>query len=164
MKNIKIYLLFGALIALAGCSKESEDPGQTNTSTVSGDYWANLYVDGDAIYPAPRKITIANTASNKDSVWIDDHGSLYAFYCKAGGNMQNFTFAATNSENLYYDGGPSAPATVTITDGKVMPKAAHSTTGVVTDSIYFKVVFSDDPGTTYEIKGTGTTNWPEDDF
>ncbi|MDH7461917.1 lipid-binding protein [Chitinophagaceae bacterium 26-R-25] len=173
MKNIRIYIL--ALLAVggfAGCQK-TNDPGQISMQKATGEFWVMLYYNGDEQYPAPLKLSTVNTSTDKDSIWIDQLAEPYiGFQLRAGINMQDLTFASpTNTENLYATSkakwitNPNTyvPDAATITEGKIMHKAAHSTTGVVTDSIYFKIKFSDDP-TTYEMKGTGTTNWPEDDF
>jgi len=174
MKKIKNYILIlCAAATFAGCTK-TQDPGQTNLVKAEGEFWVMLYADGEEQYPSPVKLSTVNVAADKDSIWIDHfEDGFIALQCRAGINMQNLTFASpTNSPNLYATTKASwvtkpnttyVPDGATITEGKIMPKAAHSTTGVVTDSIYFKIVFSDDP-TTYEMKGTGTTNWAEDDF
>lgn len=173
MKNIRIYvLILCAVAAFAGCTK-TQDPGQTNLQKATGQFWVMLYADGDEQYPSPFHLSTVNTAADKDSIWIDQLvNGLIAFQLRAGVNIQNMTFASTtNTENLYFtskedwvtNANTYVPEGATITEGKIMHKAAHSTTGVVTDSIYFKIKFSDDP-TTYEMKGTGTTNWPDDDF
>jgi hypothetical protein len=51
-----------------------------------------------------------------------------------------------------------------VLEGKIIADAGHSKTGVVTDSIYIKAVFSDDPGTEYEMAGHRRTGFVEDDY
>jgi hypothetical protein len=78
----------------------------------------------------------------------------------------NLTFNATNTSNAFYVADPTAgyAATVTFTDGKVLPKAGHSLAGNITDSIYVKAVFSDTPADTWTITGTARTGFIEDDY
>ena len=51
-----------------------------------------------------------------------------------------------------------------VLEGKVINDAGRSKSGVVTDSIYIKAVFSDDPGTEYEMAGHRRTGFLEDDY
>lgn len=161
----KFIFIAIVLFTIVSCEK-AFDPGKTKAKDVSNEWWADLYQNGAAIYGSPSKVMTYNTAADNDSIWVDDLGNLWNFKVKAKFDAKALTFQATNSTDAYYDSihPTAAPATVTITDGKVMLKAAKSATGVVTDSIYFKVEFSDDPGTIYEIKGTARTGWAEDDF
>jgi hypothetical protein len=53
---------------------------------------------------------------------------------------------------------------VNLTEGKILPLAGKSRSGNVTDSIYFKANFSDDPSNTYVISGTARTGFIEDDY
>jgi hypothetical protein len=153
-----IFIAF-VLLAIAGC-KKSFDPGATKAKDIANEWWVNLYQGGKALYGSYGKIATYNTATNTDTMWIDDLGNIWQFKIRSPFNPTDLTFKATNAPNYW----PNYPITVTVTDGKVMLKAAKSATGVVTDSIYFKVVFSDDPNTTYEIKGTARTGWAEDDY
>jgi len=161
----KIFFIALILLSTVAC-KKSFDAGGTGAQKMAGEWWADLYLDGQGLYGTPKKIMTYNTAANKDSIWIDDLGNLYNFKVRAVFDPKSLTFKTTSATDDYYDPNnpPSAPATVTIQEGKVMLKAAKSATGVVTDSIFFKVIFSDDPTTTYEIRGTGRTKWAEDDF
>jgi len=152
----KFVFIAIVLFTIVSCEK-SFVPGATKSKDVANEWWADLYVDGAAYYGTPSKIMTYNTVADNDSIWVDDGGNLWDFKVKAKFDAKALTFQTTDAQNENYD------ITVTITDGKIMPKAAKSTTGVVTDSIYFKVVFSDDPTNTYEIRGTGRTMWAEDD-
>ena len=156
----KFIFIAIALFAIISCDKKTYDPGKTKAVKVANEWWVNLYLDGDPLYGSFGKIATYNTASNSDSIWIDDLGDIWQFKIRAPFNSDALTFQATAAHNYW----PNYPITVTIQDGKIMPKAAKSATGVVTDSIYFKVVFSDDATTTYEIKGTGRTMWSPDDY
>jgi hypothetical protein len=153
----KIFFIVLVLISTVAC-KKSFDVGGTSAQKLSGEWWADLYVDGEAYYGTPKKIMTYNTASNKDSIWVDDLENLYNFKVKAKFNSDSLTFKTNEAQNENYN------ITVSIIGGKIFPNAAKSATGVVTVSISFKVVFSDDPTTTYEIRGTGRTKWSEDDY
>ena len=163
----KKFILFAiVLLTIVSCEK-TYDPGATKAKDVANEWWADLYQGGaSATGGSIGKVMTYNTAVDNDSIWVDDLHNLYSFKVKAKFDSKALTFVTTNAKDDYYDPlKPAAsPATVTITDGKVLLKAAHSATGVVTDSIYFKAEFSDDPGTIYEIKGTGRTGWAEDDY
>lgn len=147
------------LFTIISCNKKTFDPGATSAVKVTNEWWVNLYLGGQAQYSSFSKIETYNTAANTDSIWVDDLGNLWQFKIRAKFNADSLTFRATNAPNYW----PKYPITVSIQNAKVMPNMAKSTTGVVTDSIYFKVIFSDDPTNTYEVKGTGRTMWTPDD-
>jgi hypothetical protein len=154
----KKFILFAiVLFTIVSCEK-TFDPGATNAKKVSNEWWVNIYYDGDALMAHPAKVLTYNTTANNDSIWVDDYHNIWDFKVRAKADLTNLTFAVANAQNEYYD------ITVNITDGKIMPKAGKSATGLVTDSIYFKVEFSDDPGSIYEMKGTARTGWAEDDY
>jgi hypothetical protein len=155
----KFIFIAIVLLAMAGCEK-SFNPGATKAVKVANEWWVNLYLNGTPQYGTFAKITTYSTAANNDSIWIDDLGNIWQFKVRALFNPDSLTFKATNAANYW----PNYPITVTIKNAKIMLNAAKSTTGVVTDSIYFKVIFSDDATNTYEIKGTGRTMWSPDDF
>jgi hypothetical protein len=166
MKKLNLFILsVCAVFVLTNCQK-TEEPGETATAKFSNDWWAVLYdTDGNQLTD-PAKIVTTNTANDKDSIYVDDQQHIWGFFVKAGVDHQNLTFAATNSYNLYYDPAHPAkfPLSVSITDGKVFPNGGHSKTGIITDSIYMKIEFSDDPGTIYSIRGVASTNRAEDDY
>jgi hypothetical protein len=148
---------------LTNCQK-TQDPGGTKTAKFSSEWWTNLYAGGQKLYSTEKKLVTYNTAANNDTIYVDDLNNLYGFAVRAGVNQSALTFSTKDASNDYYNGTPNFPATVTITDGKIMKNAGHSKAGNITDSIYFKVIFSDDPSTTYEIKGVATTNRTEDNY
>lgn len=154
----KFIFIAIVLFTIVSCEK-AFDPGATKTVKMSNEWWVNYYVNGVDQYKTV-KLSTYNTAANNDSIWIDDFGTFWDVKFRAKINTDSLTFHATNAANNYYT------STVTVTKGKIMPKAAHSPSGVVTDSIYFKIQYSDDTtpfGTTYEVKGYARTAWAEDD-
>lgn len=147
------------LFVIISCNKKTYDPGATSAVKVTNEWWVNLYLGGQAQYSSFSKIMTYNTAANKDSIWVDDLGNIWQFKIRAKFNADSLTFQAANAPNYW----PGYPIKLSIQNAKIMLNKAKSTTGVVTDSIYFKVIFSDDPTNTYEIKGTGRTMWSPDD-
>lgn len=151
---IFIAIVFFTMIS---CEKTYE-PGATKASQAANEWWVNLYLKGEPQLGSFVKMSSYNMSANNDSIWIDDFKNIWDFKCRTKFDAKNLTFQTTDAVNEKYD------ITVTITDGKIMLDKAKSATGVVTDSIYFKIEFLDDPGTIYEIKGTGRTKWAEDDY
>jgi len=164
----KVIYVIGLPLMLfsLSCTKSIPDYGNTATVGLANGWWAVLYDDAGNALTNPAFFVTHNTAGNTDSIWVDDLKHGYQFKCKAKVDNANLTFAVTNSTNEYYTLSPAggfAP-TVNITGGKVLPKAGHSLAGNITDSIYMKAVFSDDPTTTYIIAGTARTGFIEDDY
>lgn len=161
-------ILFAVLFITGGClisCKKDFDPGTTVGKVVANGWWVNLQAGGANLTSTPIFFSTYNTAANTtDSMWVDDLKNGYGFKCKVATNFTDFTFSATNSHNDYYVGTVNFPATVTIINGKILPKAGHSLSGVITDSIYMQAKFSDDPSTTYTIAGTARTGLVEDDY
>ena len=157
MNKISLGLILFAILFLVSCKKDF-DPGTTNTAKMSNGWWCNFTLGGSDVYGLGyRFLSTYNTASNTDSIWVDDLENFWEFKCKAKFDPTTLTFSATNAPNEYYG------ITVNITDGKILPNAGHSLSGNKTDSIYMKVNFSDDPTNTYEIAGTARTGFVEDD-
>jgi hypothetical protein len=154
----KFIFITIVLFTIVSCEK-SFDPGATKAVKVANEWWVDYYVNGVNQYKTV-KLSTYNTAANNDSIWIDDLQNFWQVKFRAKYNADSLTFHVTAAPNDYYQ------SAVTVTGGKVMPKAAHSPTRVVTDSIYFKILFSDDTtpyGTTYEVKGYARTGWAADD-
>jgi hypothetical protein len=156
MRNIVIIaMIFGAAVFVSACSKKA-DVGATTAVKVSNEWWVTLT---DATGSSdPAKIATYNTASNPDSIWIDDLENLWPFKCKVGIDLTNLTFSVQNAQNQYRN------RKVSISNGKILPNAAKSKTGNVTDSIYMEAEFSNDPGTKYIIAGHARTMFSEDEY
>ncbi|HMH20423.1 MAG TPA: lipid-binding protein [Puia sp.] len=165
MRKISFIIGLGVLLFSVSCKRTLPDYGGTATPKMSNGWWATLTVDGVDVYNLGTFFfSTYNTSENQDSIWLDDLKNGYGFKSKVHVDYKSLTFTVSGSGNLYYVGTPVFPASVTITGGKVLPKAGHSKTGVATDSLYMKAVFSDDPTTTYEIKGTARTGFVDDDY
>lgn len=162
---MKKSILFSILTVLifTSCKKNLPDVGGTNAEKVANEWWVRLYnPDGSLAYPADYYGHIAtyNTAANDNNFWIDDQGNIWDFKVKATADLSNLTFKADHVKSVV----PNYDITVNVTDGKIIPNAGKSKTGVVTDSIYMKVEFEDDPGKIYTISGHARTRFAEDDY
>jgi hypothetical protein len=156
--NKKLIFIALVLLTVISC-KKSFDPGATEAVKVANEWWVQYYVNGEPQAADFTKLMTYNTAANNDTIWVDDKENFWHVKFRAKFNKDSLTFHVSNSANQYYE------STITISSGKVMPKAAHSKTGVVTDSIYCKFFFSDDPDhLIWEVKGTARTGWAEDDY
>ena len=151
-----------ALISFSSCSKKP-DVGGTAAEKMANEWWAELKLDGDNAYGPGvfAKIATYNTSANTNEIWVDDDiQGLWDFKVKATADFNNLTFSANQAVSVV----PGYEIVVNITDGKIFPNMGHSKTGNVTDSIYMKVEFEDDPGTIYTIEGHARTRFAEDDY
>ncbi len=71
-------------------------------------------------------------------MWIDDNGNFWEFKNKINVDLKAMTFQATDAQNVAYD------SKLTITNGKILPGAATTPSGMPADSIVFNVTFNDD--------------------
>lgn len=158
MKN-KILILFAFVtLGLMSCDL-GDDPvvGGTATQAMAGEWWVTFSIGGTDL-TGYTLTTTSNTAANSTSEFlVTDNANAWDYKVKCPINLDAKTFSGTSLANLSYD------ITVNITDGKILPGAATTTGGNVTDSIYFKVEFSDDPGNLYEVAGYRRTGFLEDE-
>ena len=158
MRSIAIIAIGMCLVLISACDKKNlPDKGATYAEKVSNEWWVVLSQNGSALTD-PVKLSTYNTSSNPDSIWIDDLKNVWQFKCKAKIDLANMTFSTQNAPNEYYG------ITVNIANGKILPNAAKSQSGNVTDSIYMEIEFSDDPGTKYTIAGSARTRFSEDEY
>ncbi|MEO8887016.1 MAG: lipid-binding protein [Mucilaginibacter sp.] len=162
----KINIIFAAftivmIVSLGACKKNNLDPGGTATQALANEWWIKFDNGTGPFGPGYFNLSTYNTAANiPTEMYFDDMNNAKSFWdVKGKVNVSGMTFSGTNIANLDY------PSTFTITEGKVMPNAAHAPgSKAVTDSIYFKISFSDDsPVTTYTVAGYARTRFPEDD-
>jgi len=147
------------IVLLTGCIK-TEAPGGVESKALVNEWWITVTVAGNDILGGHVAFTTYNSAVlNQDSIWVDDLGNFWNFKVKAGADLKALTFATTDAQNENYD------SKVTLTNGKILPNAGHSKTGIITDSIYVEAKFNDDPDNlTYVISGTARTFRAEDDY
>lgn len=149
-----------ALTMFISCDEGGDlDIGGTATQDMAGDWYVEFLVDGQDIYGLGYSLlSTYNTAANKNTeMWIDDHENTWAYKLKTSVDYANKTFSGTDLENQVYD------ITATINDGKILKDAATTSGGNVSDSIYFEIEFSDQPGTIYQVTGYKRTGFPEDE-
>lgn len=165
MKKLNLtYILLTALviISLGACKKDQVDPGGTATKAMANEWWVQIDGDGDYYHFATY-----NTSSNSTNEMIlDDYASFWGNSTdgrvagKIKINLTDKTFSATNSPNL----NPNYDVKFTVKEGKIIPNGAKGVVSkAVTDSITFKIEFSDDPGTVYNLSGYARTRFGEDD-
>ena len=156
MKNY-ITLLVLAVAFITSCD-EKEDYVQINSSTmeISGEWWVEYSTDG--YNSGLTKLIISNTsADDGNEVWISDEHNFWEYKVKCPVNMEQLTFSGNDLSNIEYD------VLIQINGGKMLKDAAKSTSGVVTDSLYFEIEFADDPGTIYQASGWRKTGFLEDE-
>ncbi len=156
---MKKVLYFAALLFCAGLvSCEKDKIGGTATESMAGDWYVTVDPadeNGNAIegfedfFGLGRVHMItSNTAANVASeLMVDDLGSFWTFRVKTVANsaVQTFASAAPASANDTINNLKGDGIWVTISDGKILPKAGRQNNGSVADSIVFYVSFSDDP-------------------
>lgn len=164
----KIIFLIAIVIFVASSCQKLKDVGATSAVKVANEWWATLDSVGIPDYYGLGHIKIAtyNTSANDNEIWVDDYKNGYGFKVKATVDYNTLTFSSEDSAaNDYLVAGSSSyPKSAHITDGRIFPKMGHSKTGNITDSIHFKIEFSDNPGFIYEMNGVERTMFPEDDY
>lgn len=153
---MKKVLYFAALLFCAGLvSCEKDEIGGTETESMAGDWYVTVdpvdesgqIISGlEDMFGLGRTHMITNnTAANVPTeMMVNDLGNFWEFNVKVNCDKQGLTFQTNTSENnnLWPDYGD---INVTISGGKIMPKAGHQNNGSPADSIVFYVSFSDDP-------------------
>jgi hypothetical protein len=169
MKSIAFIAIGICIVFISACDKKNlPDKGATYAEQVSNEWWVTATPQGGKTSDV-FKIATYNTSMNLDSIFIDD-ANYWSFKCKAKVDLANKTFSTGSIESMYDLKVPgSSPAqyyrpTVTISNGKILPKAAKSLSGNTTDSIYMELEFSDDPGTKYIYAGHARTRFSEDEY
>jgi hypothetical protein len=166
MKKIKIVFgILGLLLLATACKRTLPSNGQTPLVKMSNGWWVSLEdTQGGQTYSYYFLSTYNDAAG--DSLWVDDNGgNLTGVKVKTAVNYTQLTFSVNNGDNVSYDLGKSSDPTLSIFDGHIYPKAGHSTSGVVTDSINFKYISPSDfgPTDTLIVAGTARTGLIQDD-
>lgn len=164
MKKIYLMTAIVLVIGLASCENDV-DPGQNAVMKLSNEWWGQIYVtDGsgdltDTGLGYQHLLTSSTASGTADSIFIDDFDGEMGLKAKIACNVNDLSFTTNDTPVLerYTD------RTVTISNGKVYVLGGKSTSGVTVDSIYFEVVFSDEPGTIYAVAGHGRTGFEEDE-
>ena len=157
---MKKLLFFAALLMTTGfASCEKDEIGGTATQATAGDWYVtvdavdangNVYVDADGdAWTDPfdmGRVTMLtyNTAANvPNEMIIEDLGNFWDFKVRVSCDQNALTFQTNTSENNNMVSGYE-DINVTITGGKILPKAGRQNNGSPADSIVFFISFSDD--------------------
>lgn len=169
MNRIIIAALISSITFLSACNKDKPDPGATASVNMADEWWVHQFLNGVAVTTgSPKHFYSYNTAANDNTMWFDDRGTLGTarrFKAMVTADYNALTFSATNADNI----GPALVGglpknKVTITNGKIMKGVGHSKLGNKTDSIFFNIQYSDDPGKTYTVTGHARTFFIDDDY
>lgn len=169
LSKTKMILFFLTISGIFySCDEGGElDPGATEVVDMAGDWYVQTQDESGAVLLDYTLISTYNTSANESEMWVDDHSNIWIFKCKTPVNTSSLTFSGMDLESsIDDDGDPATPnyeITVNISEGKILKDAATTAAGNVTDSIYFKAEFSDDPGTIYQIAGYKRTGFLEDE-
>jgi hypothetical protein len=154
----KVLYSLAFTFVLISCTKKP-DVEYTSTVRMSGE-WFTRYYESGAPLTSPHKILTYNTSDpSATQIWVED-AVVWPFKAKLDVDYSTLTFKpmaeATNLE--------LAGEKVKVFEGKVIPGGGITKSGNAVDSIYLKVSFTDDPGTTYEIRGHQRTGFFEDEY
>lgn len=164
--NIRIYslpLIF--MLVISACTKKP-DIEYTSTYKMAGEWFVTYFNNAAPNTPVTgvQHIYTYNTSdANSNQIWFDDHNNAtaaYRFKSKLDVDYSSLSFRPMAAA----DNTVTAGRTVKVLEGKVVPGGGHSKTGVVVDSIYLQVEFSNDPGKVYNITGHQRTGFFEDEL
>lgn len=165
MKRVITILGLVCFVVMLACQPEEPGVKYTSTFPLNGE-WAVVYriESSPGIFEDQSGytgLTISNTASDKgDSIWMSDDGNFWDFKVKAAARAKTKSFSSEGSKNMVAGYGIN----VIVTDGKVILDAVVTKAAkTVTDSIYMKLEFEDDPGVIYHCSGVRRTGFLEDD-
>jgi len=156
----KSLMIVYICIVLSSCDL-TETPAieGTKLEEMCGEWWFRISSGGDLVATNYFLLTTSNTSANTNvDLLLDDHET---WPCKVKCKVDLSTLAFVKEDNIsnYY----SSNIGVSIKDGKILKKAATTTGGNVSDSIYIKFEFADDPGTEYIYAGYKRTGFLEDE-
>lgn len=169
MKNIKLnikLILCGifAVGTLVSCDDErgydEYDAGGTPSQKLNGEWYIDVIDEATGtvyVQHAYHKMYDDNGVLMISDRIGDEAFSGWWLETALDYDTQNLTFSASEAENT------SDGSIVNITEGKILKGAAHSISGAVTDSIFFKGEFDYDPGTIIIFAGHRKTGFEEDE-
>ena len=159
MKQIKnIFAIIVVVISLASCDLGKEpDIGGVLLQEMTGEWWVNIYFDGDPIFGYTLMSTYNTADNNTTDLFIDDHA---VWPCKvvANADVNSMSMSGSTLNNLYDES-----IQVDVIEGKIIENAATTTGGNTTDSIYVRFKFSDDIDNEYVYAGYRRTGFLEDE-
>lgn len=156
------------MTVLASCENNGYDDyevAKTPSAEMNGE-WVVEISDADTgdVYADHVSTATYDTNASDNKMFINDFKSsglnaIYSIKSAVDVNVTNLTFSVTAASNLNVAGS----TTVTVSEGKIFKKAAHTPAGNLTDSIYYKVQYSSDPNTTLIYAGYKRTGFIEDE-
>ncbi len=157
MKKYLILLFVVFSIVFSSCDKKAEYI-EINSQVVdaAGEWWIKFSKTGyESGY---YKVLTFNTAADvATEMWLSDNGNWKNIKVKCPVNVSDLTFSGKNLVNT------TSSITVTVKNGKITKDGGLSTSGNVTDKIYFEIELSIEPGVTYKAEGTRKTGFVEDE-
>lgn len=156
-KNI-VFISMLFITALSCDEGGDPDPGGTVVEKLAGNWYCKEYNAAGDVLADYHEFSTYNTASNTSEMWVDGPDAGEPFKAKTDATVSEFTFARLDSENISNEG-----TTVSITNGRVFLGEGISTGENVTDSIYFNIEYSTNPGEIITIAGYKRTGFLEDE-
>jgi len=167
-----IAILFSLGLMFTSCEalfewNQPEEPTVEYSAVwpLSGEWWVQYSLeDGTDVSGGYMALHTYNTAAEDvNKLWVSDAAAHFWIYtAKVDCDVPSRTFSGSVA-SAAIDGDVPYDINITITDGKVLEDGGFSTSGVVCDSIYFKIEFEDDPGTKYVVAGVRRTGFLEDE-
>jgi hypothetical protein len=162
IQNNLSKVLFGifTMTVLASCENDGYDDydlGTTPSVEMNGEWYINGSDASGLLFEHAKHVTYDSNEGN-NTMYINDNKTGWYLKGKVVVDTKALTFSATAEPNLLDSG------TFTITEGKILKGAAHSRAGNVTDSIYFKGVFSYQPTRVITFAGHKRTGFLEDNY
>lgn len=162
-----IYLLMLCVgVMFASCEKD--EIGGTATEVLAGEW--QLTVDlvddaGNVLMTDPYGMGVIlgityNTVDNvADKMYVSDLGNFWDYKVVVNCDCNALTFSTDgDTQNEAYD------CMVNIENGKMLPSAATTPSGMPADSLVYYVSFSDDdPGMRYKVSGYRRTGFAADE-
>lgn len=153
-------------VMFASCEKD--EIGGTATEVLAGEW--QLTVDlvddaGNVLMTDPYGMGVIlgityNTVDNvPDKMYVSDLGNFWDYKVVVNCDCNALTFSTNgDAQNESYD------CMVNIEDGKMLPSAATTPSGMPADSLVYYVSFSDDdPGMRYKVSGYRRTGFAADE-
>jgi hypothetical protein len=159
-KIYSISIILVAIILVSACSKKP-DIEYTSTYKMAGEWFTRYYHNNAAVTPFHKIVSYNVSDPAAAQVWVDDLGQ-WPFVAKFDVDIASLAFKAMSNVSNANTASPAK--TLKVLEGKVLPGTGHTKTGVVVDSIYIRMEFSDDPGEIYEIRGHQRTGFFEDEY
>lgn len=161
-----IYLLI-LCVGVLFSSCEKDEIGGTATEALAGEWQLTVDVVDDAgnvleadIMGGPVLGITYNTVDNvPDKMYVSDLGNFWDYKVVVNCDCNALTFSTNgDAQNESYD------CMVNIEDGKMLPSAATTPSGMPADSLVYYVSFSDDdPGMRYKVSGYRRTGFAADE-